>query len=150
MNSLRLAARKGPALTFERQVSEADFVEITDAVAKFSQQHAGTRGDLLMLAETDDPRRQIPHRQLHHVRDRLALDDDVERLGPELGTVTGRAGDEATVLREQNPDVSLVALAFEPAEKAAHSRPALIPFLALDPRLAGPQPRAFLVVHLAK
>ncbi len=43
---------------------------------------------------------------------------------------------EAAILREQDAHMSLVAAAFEPAEKSAHSRPAILVELAMRLRLS--------------
>src|SRR5438445_5751118 len=131
MNPLSFTAREGARLPFERQVRQPDFVQITDTVAQLAQQITGARLDVGAFSQRPNPFREIAHRNPSDRGDRLAVDEYVERIILELGPLAGGAGHEAPVSRQQNPDVSLVPSAFEPVEKAAHSRPAFVPFLAL-------------------
>ena len=149
MNPLRLAARQRARLPLDGQIAEADFEQVADAIAQLAHHDRRPRrdfGDRLNLVE---PRDEVANREPPDSGDRHAVHQHVERFGLELCASACGAGDEAPILRQQNPHVSLVAPPFEPLEEAVHARPLVFVPLRARTLVAVEQPGALLVGHLA-
>ena len=149
MNPLRLAARQRARLPLDGQIAEADFEQVADAIAQLAHHDRRPRrdfGDRLNLVE---PRDEVANREPPDSGDRHAVHQHVERLGLELCASACGAGDEAPILRQQNPHVSLVAPPFEPLEEAVHAGPLVFVPLRARTLVAVEQPGALLVGHLA-
>ena len=121
MNALGLTSRKGRSEPVERQVIQADFIQVAKALAYLLENLVGDGRLFLAQFEVleEAPRLYDGHRT--HFRDGLAGKAHRSRLGPEARTATVRADCVAPVAAEEDAYVQSVFLAFEPRKKAIHT-----------------------------
>ena len=122
VDPLRLAARKRSRRPVERQITQADLVEVLKPRGQYLQDAACYLP--LGFAEPDslEELEQQPHRQHAEFRDALARETHVQRLGLEPRPPALRAGRVGSITREHHAGLNFVLLRFEPIEKAAHAR----------------------------
>ena len=115
---MRLAARKRGGQPVEREVFEADFVQILQARADFFQQFVGHRHLKRRQVNLVEEAAGLPNRHAADVGDGLAVDADVRSFGTQPSAPALGAERVAAVAAEKDPHVQLVLLALEVLEEA--------------------------------
>ena len=145
IHALHFATAQRPRRAVEREVAEADFIEVAEAGGDFGDEHLG--GGIGPMRLMGRMRRMELSEQLadghrHQRRQRLPRRAEIQRrllIPPALAV---RAQRVAAVPAEQHADVHLVALRFQPVEEPLHPVPQ--PVL---PQLLTRGPLVFAVDH---
>ena len=117
-DALGLAARKGPRLAVEREVVEADPVEVVEAAPRLPDDPARDG----LAARSSSPSRMradLADLQCRDGGDIEPAQPHGQGLGPEPRPVAVGAGRVAPPSAQEDPDVHLVRLPFQPPEKPA-------------------------------
>ena len=133
VDALRFAARKRARLTFEREIRQADFVEIDEAIHNFTAQVAGDR--LFLLRHRQVLPEMASRFDVHceEIIDGEIAELHVRRRRLEARPVTLRARLVAAVLRQLHANVNLVFLRFQPLEEAFDAVPLSSPVVEQVP-----------------
>src|SRR5690606_38949183 len=129
LNSLGLAAGERRGQAVEREVIEADIDEELQPAAYFEQELFRDLLTLFAQRELIEKRGGVGDRHLEHFRERASADLYVACLLPQPCAVALRAARITAVFGEEDADVELVFLCFQPLEKALDTAPA---FCAVD------------------
>src|SRR5260370_22846007 len=120
MYPLRLAARQRARLPLDRQVAKPDFEQVADAIAQLAHHDRRARRHFRYRSDFVEPHDEVANREPSDIGNRPSVHQHVERLALKLAATACGAGDEAPILREQYPHLSLVAAPFEPLEEAVN------------------------------
>ena len=145
IHALHFATAQCPRRAVEREVAEADFVEVAEAGGDFGEKHLG--GGIGPMRPIRPMRRMKLSEQLadghrHQRRQRLPRRAEIQRrllIPPALAI---RAQRVAAVAAEQHADVHFVALRFQPVEEPLHPVPQPV-----IPQLLTRGPLVFAVDH---
>ena len=142
IDALDLAAGERARGAVEREIAEADLVEVTQAgehaiareVCAVAAAVGGLRGAGGIGGEQVE---EFADGQRVELGQRVALPAPAKRLGLQAEAVADGAGVVGAVAGEEDPHVHLVGVLFEPAEEALHAVPVLRPLLAVFLAVAG-------------
>src|SRR5262249_46047882 len=119
IDALRLAAREGRGQTIECEVVETDVAQECQTPADLAQHLLGHRSLLLRELQLLEEFLGAAHRERRDLIERAAADPNIPRLAREPRAAAIRAGKVAAIPAQEDTDVHLVLLPFEPPEEAA-------------------------------
>ena len=126
--ALRLAARKRGGQPVEREVFEADFVQIFQPRADFLQQFVGHRHLKRRKVNLVEEVVRLLNRHPADVGDGLAVDAGVRSFGTQPSSPALGAEGVTAVAAEKDPHVQLVLLALEILEESPDAREVVVAF----------------------
>ena len=120
-DALRFAAAEGSQRAIEREVSEADVLQIGQSRAHIFNERL--RDLLLPVGQLQfvEERERIANFQAADIGEVLVAHANGERLGPQPRSAAGRAGDVFSPAAQEHAQVHFVLAAFEPAEEAVQA-----------------------------